>query len=73
MPPMRRADLISKEKKQMITWLQGKKTYILVVLAYVYVISGYLTGHIATADALHMLWNSSVIGALRSAVASIQA
>jgi len=51
-----------------IKWLEGKKTYFLCILAVIYALSGYFTGHFDMQTALDMVWVALTGSAMRSAI-----
>jgi hypothetical protein len=53
---------------KIIQWLKGKKTYIIQALALVYAASGYFTGNLDGKTALDILYSTTSISALRSAL-----
>jgi hypothetical protein len=55
----------------MITWLQGKKTYLLAIALFAYAIGGYFSGHLTSAEVLGLLWSSGVVSSLRAAIGSL--
>lgn len=57
---------------QLITWLQGKKTYLLAIALLAYTIGGYFTGHLDQQTALELLFSSGVISSLRAAITKVQ-
>ena len=56
----------------MITWLQGKKTYILQIGLVLYVIGGVVTHHMGVQEALGLLFSAGTIASIRSAISSLQ-
>ena len=53
---------------KLLTFLQGKKTYILTALGLIYALSGYLTGNLDAQTALALVYSSGVISTLRAAI-----
>ena len=51
-----------------MTYLAGKKTYILAVLALFYAVTGYFTGNLDAETASQALWAALSLGAVRSAI-----
>ena len=52
----------------LISWLEGKKTYIVAGLAVTYAISGFLTGHIDQQGAIEMILAAVGGMTMRSAI-----
>jgi len=50
--------------------MQGYKTYILALVAVIYAIAGFYSGHIAGQDAVNMMWAALTAGALRHGIAN---
>lgn len=55
-----------------ISYLKGKKTYILSVLFIVYLVIGVATKQIPLEQALGLLFAPATIAAIRSAIANLQ-
>lgn len=51
-----------------LTFLKGKKTYLLMVAAIGYSIGGYFTGHFDQQATLEMIWTALTAGALRAGI-----
>jgi hypothetical protein len=51
-----------------ITWLKGKKTYILGLAAIVYAITGYYTGNLDSQTAMAVAWAAMQTMALRAGI-----
>lgn len=53
----------------LLNWLKGKKTYILVALGVVYAVSGYYTGNLDGQAALEIIWVALMGGTVRAGIA----
>ena len=55
-----------------ITFLSGKKSYILAVLGVIYAVSGYILGNLDSKSALEIVWASLSVSALRSGISKVK-
>lgn len=51
-----------------ISFLQGKKTYLVALVAIIYAVSAYFTGHIGFENATQLVLGALGIGALRNGI-----
>jgi hypothetical protein len=56
----------------LITWLKGKKTYTVAIVAVVYALSSVATGNMSWQQAIAWFLGSGAISSLRSAIADVQ-
>lgn len=54
--------------ENMITFLQGKKSYLLALALFAYAFGGYVTGHMNLQEAVGLIWGSGVVASLRAAI-----
>jgi hypothetical protein len=53
-------------------WLQGKKTWIVVIAALLYAVGGWLTDSLSSKEAIEVVLGALGLGGLRSAVKNIE-
>lgn len=53
---------------KLINWLKGKKTYLIQAAVFIYAISGLVTGNLDSKTAFELIYTSSTVSALRSAL-----
>lgn len=56
----------------LISWLKGKKTYTVAIIAVVYALSSVATGNMSWQQAVAWFLGSGAISSLRSAIADVQ-
>src|SRR5665213_3109755 len=56
----------------LITWLEGRKTYAFAIALYFYAIGGAVTGHLSVTDAVGIILSSGGLAALRAAIAQVE-
>jgi hypothetical protein len=54
--------------KNIITFLQGKKTYILMGCAIIYAICGFISGNLNSGDMINIIWVALSGAAVRNAL-----
>jgi hypothetical protein len=52
-----------------ITYLKGKKTYLLALALFAYAIGGYSTGHLSGQEAIKLIYESGIASSIRAAIA----
>ncbi len=55
-----------------VTYLQGKKTYIMASLLFVYAVAGYFTGNLTLTAAIALVLGSGTGASLRAAIAKVE-
>lgn len=64
-------DPFIEKMANIILWLSGKKTYLLMALGVVYALSGYITGYLDFNTAFEIGLGSLGLGTLRAGISKI--